>query len=150
MRVSISIHYDRISRILKIGTCINYENLSMQYTETIESFHWKNVDIFNIGSKQRLWVHVRTAHRLTETVLTNTHNQCFRSKIRKIRGASKKFVNLVNKIKSTYAISLKLLYVCDQFYVNKHRKFKTNRLINVVVMTIFSMGVSIPRSTPRR
>ena len=45
-----------------------------------------------------------------------------------IRGESKKFVDFVNKIKSTYAISLKLPYVCDQFNTNKHRKFQTNHL----------------------
>ena len=53
-----------------------------------------------------------------------------------VRGASKKFVDFVNKIKSTYAISLKLPYVCDQFNTNNHRKFQTNRLINVVAVAI--------------
>ena len=67
-----------------------------------------------------------------------------------IRGESKKFVDFVNKIKSTYAISLKLPYVCDQFNTNKHRKFQTNRLINVVSMAICLMRVSATRSTPRR
>ena len=67
-----------------------------------------------------------------------------------IRGESKKFVDFVNKIKSTYAISLKLPYVCDQFYTNKHRKFQTNRFINVVSMAICLMRVSATRSTPRR
>ena len=68
----------------------------------------------------------------------------------KVRGESKKFVDFVNKIKSTYAISLKLPYVCDQFITNKHRKFQTNRLINVVSMAICLMRVSATRSTPRR
>ena len=67
-----------------------------------------------------------------------------------VRGESKKFVDFVNKIKSTYAISLKLPYVCDQFNTNKHRKFQTNRLINVVSMAICLMSVSATRSTPRR
>ena len=67
-----------------------------------------------------------------------------------IRGESKKFVDFVNKIKSTYAISLKLPYVCDQFNTNKHRKFQTNRFINVVSMAICLMRVSATRSTPRR
>ena len=67
-----------------------------------------------------------------------------------IRGESKKFVDFVNKIKSTYAISLKLPYVCDQFNTDKHRKFQTNRLINVVSMAICLMRVSATRSTPRR
>ena len=53
-----------------------------------------------------------------------------------IRGASKKFVDFVNKIKSTDAMSLKLRYVCDQFNINNHGKFQANRLINVVAMTI--------------
>ena len=43
---------------------------------------------------------------------------------------------VVNKIKSTDAISLKLLYVCSQFNTIKHGKFQTNRLINFVAMTI--------------
>ena len=60
------------------------------------------------------------------------------------------FVDFVNKIKSTYAISLKLLYVCDQFNTNKHRKFQSNHLINVVSMAICLMRVSVTRSTPRR
>ena len=67
-----------------------------------------------------------------------------------IRGESKKFVDFVNKINSTYANSLKLLYVCDQFNTNKHRKFQTNRLINVVSMAICLRPVSATRSTPRR
>ena len=67
-----------------------------------------------------------------------------------IRGASKKFVDFVNKIKSTYAISLKLPYVCDQFNTNNHRKFQINRLINVVSMAIGLMRVCATRSTPRR
>ena len=70
--------------------------------------------------------------------------------IKYLRGESKKFVDFVNKIKSTYAISLKLPYVCDQFNTNKHRKFQTNRLINVVSMAICLMRVSTTRSTPRR
>ena len=67
-----------------------------------------------------------------------------------IRGESKQFVDFVNKIKSTYAISLKLPYVCDQFNTNKHRKFQTNRLINVVSMAICLMRDSATRSTLRR
>ena len=67
-----------------------------------------------------------------------------------IRGASKKFVDFVNKIKSTRAIPLKLPFVCDQFNTNKRRKFQTNRLINVVAMAICLMRVSATRSTPRR
>ena len=67
-----------------------------------------------------------------------------------IRRLNKKFVDFVNKIKSTDAISLKLPYVCDQFNVNKHGQFQTNRLINVVAMTICLMRVSATRSTPRR
>ena len=67
-----------------------------------------------------------------------------------VRGESIKFVDFVNKIKSTYAISLKLPYVCDQFKTNKHRKFQTNRLLNVVSMAICLMRVSATRSTPRR
>ena len=63
-----------------------------------------------------------------------------------VRGASKKFVEFVNKIKSAYPISLKLAYVCDQFNINKHRKFQTNRLLNVVAMTICLMRV---RATSR-
>ena len=65
-----------------------------------------------------------------------------------VRGESKKFVDFVNK--STYAISLKLPYVCDQFNTNKHRKFQSNRLIKVVSMAICLMRVSATRSTPRR
>ena len=67
-----------------------------------------------------------------------------------IRGESKKFVDFVNKIKSIYEISLKLPYVCDQFNTNKHRKFQTNRLINIVSMAICLMLVSTTRSTPGR
>ena len=67
-----------------------------------------------------------------------------------IRGESKKFVDFVIKIKSIYAISLKLSYVCDQFNANKHRKFQTNRLISIVSMAICLMRVSATRSTPRR
>ena len=67
-----------------------------------------------------------------------------------IRGESKKFVDFVDKIKSIYAISLKLPYVCDQFNTNKHRKFQTNRLINIASMAICLMRVSATRSTPRR
>ena len=67
-----------------------------------------------------------------------------------VRGESKRFVDFVNKIKSIYAISLKLPYVCDQFNTNKHRKFQTNRLINIVSMAICLMRVSVTRSTPRR
>ena len=67
-----------------------------------------------------------------------------------VRGESKKFVDFVNKIKSIYAISLKLMYVCDQFNTNKHRKFQTNRLIKIVSMAICLMCVSATRSTPRR
>ena len=67
-----------------------------------------------------------------------------------LRGASKKFVDFVNKIKSTYAISLKLPYVCNQFNTNKHRKFQTNRLINVIAMAICLMRVSTTRSMQRR
>ena len=36
-----------------------------------------------------------------------------------IRGASKKFVDFVNKIKSADAIYLKLPYVCSQFNMNR-------------------------------
>ena len=53
-------------------------------------------------------------------------------------------------MKSTYAISLKLPYVYDQFNTNKHRKFQTNRLTNVVSMAICLMRVSATRSMPRR
>ena len=67
-----------------------------------------------------------------------------------IRGESKKFVDFVNKIKSTDAISLKLPYVCDQFNTNKHRKFQTNRLINIISIAICLMRVSATRSTPKR
>ena len=66
-----------------------------------------------------------------------------------MRGESKKFVDFVNKIKSIYAISLKLPYVCDQFNINKHRNFQTNRLINIVSRAIRLMRVSATRSTPR-
>ena len=59
-----------------------------------------------------------------------------------IRRLSKKFVDFVNKIKSTDTISLKLLYDCSQFNMNKRGKFRTNHLINIVAMTIRSMGVS--------
>ena len=67
-----------------------------------------------------------------------------------VRGESKKFVDFVNKIKSIYAISLKLPYVCHQFNTNKHRKFQTNRFINIVSMAICLRRVSATRSTPRR
>ena len=67
-----------------------------------------------------------------------------------LRRESKKFVDFVNKIKSTYSISLKLPYVCDQFNTNKQRKFQTNCLINVVAMAICLMRVSVTRSKPRR
>ena len=67
-----------------------------------------------------------------------------------IRGEIKKFVDFVNKIKSIYAISLKLPHVCDQFNTNKHRKFQTNRLINIVSMAICLMHVSATWSTPIR
>ena len=67
-----------------------------------------------------------------------------------VRGASKKFVDFVNKIKSTDAIYLKLSYVCSQLNMNQRGKFQKNHLINIVVMTICSMGVSATRSTPRR
>ena len=60
------------------------------------------------------------------------------------------FVDFVNKIKSIYAISLKLPYVCDQFNTNMHRKFQTNRLINIVSMAICLMRLSGTRSTQRR
>ena len=68
----------------------------------------------------------------------------------KVRGESKKFVDFVNKIKSTYAISLKLPYVCDQSNTNKYRKFQTNRWINIVSMAMCLMRVSATRSMPRR
>ena len=67
-----------------------------------------------------------------------------------LQGESKKFVDFVNKLKSLYAISLKLSYVCDLFNTNKHRKFQTNRLISIVSMAICLMRVSATRSTPRR
>ena len=43
-----------------------------------ESFSDKNSDIFSyFCTKNRLWVLIRTAsNRLTETVLTSTHNLC--------------------------------------------------------------------------
>ena len=59
-------------------------------------------------------------------------------------------MDFVNKIKSTDAIYLKLPYVCNQFNINYRGQFQTNHLINAVVMTICSMGVSATRSTPRR
>ena len=62
---------------------------------------------------------------------------------------SKRFVDVVSKIKSTDAISLKLLYVCSQFNKNKRGKFQTNRLINVLAMTICLVGVRATWSTPR-
>ena len=80
----------------------------------------------------------------------NFFKECKNIIFNHIQGESKKFVDFVNKIKSTYAISLKLPYVCDQFNTNKHRKFQTNRLINVVSMAICLMHVSATRSTPRR
>ena len=43
---------------------------------------------------------------------------------------SKKFMDFVNKIKSTDAIFLKLLYICNQFNMNKCGKFQINHLIN--------------------
>ena len=67
-----------------------------------------------------------------------------------IRGESKMFVDFVNKIKRIDAISLKLPYVCDQFHTNKHRKFQTNRLINIISIAICLMRVSATRSTPKR
>ena len=82
-----------------------------------------------------------------------------------LRRLSKKFVDFVNKIKSTDAISLKLPYVklsifvpikltanivCSQLDRNKYEKFQTNRLINLVAMTICSMHVRATWSTPRR
>ena len=70
------------------------------------------------------------------------------ARVTHLRGESKKFVDSVNKIKSTYVISLKLPNVCDQFNTNKHRKVQTNRLINVVSMAICLMRVSATRSTP--
>ena len=54
-----------------------------------------------------------------------------------VRGASKKFEDFVNKIKSSDAIYLKLPYVCSQFNMNYRGKFQTNHLINVVVITIY-------------
>ena len=59
-------------------------------------------------------------------------------------------MDFVNKIKSTDAIYLKLPYVCSQFNMNYRRKFQTNHLKNVVIMTICSMGVSASRTTLRR
>ena len=58
-------------------------------------------------------------------------------------------MDFVNKIKSTDAISLKLPYVYSQFNINKREKFQRNHLINVVAMTVCSIGVSATRSTSR-
>ena len=69
---------------------------------------------------------------------------------RAARRLRKKFVDFVNKIKSTDTISLKFLYVCSQFNTKKHEKFQTNRLINFVAMTICLMRVSATWSTPSR
>ena len=82
--------------------------------------------------------------------VTNINDDVCRVDHSYLRSASKKFVDFINKIKSTYAISLKILYVCDHFNINKHRKFQTNRLINVVAMTFCLKRVSATRSTPRR
>ena len=59
-------------------------------------------------------------------------------------------MDFVNQIKSTDAISLKLPYVCNQINMKIRGKFQTNLLINVVAITIRSMGVSATRSTQRR
>ena len=90
---------------------------------------------------------LHVAYRLNISIveLSNRHNDSIY-----IRGESKKFVDFVNKIKSIYAISLKLPYVCDQFNTNKPRKFQTNHLINIVSMAICLMRVTATRSTPRR
>ena len=86
--------------------------------------------------------------------IPNDHYSCIAAHICSvavyIRGESKKFVDFVNKIKSIYAISLKLPYVCDQFNTNKHRKFQTNRLVNIVSLAICLMRVRATQSTPRR
>ena len=66
-----------------------------------------------------------------------------------IRRLSNKFVDFVNEIKRSDAISLNLLYVCNQFDINKLGKCHTNRLINVVAMTICSVRVSATCNTPR-
>ena len=65
-----------------------------------------------------------------------------------VRRLSKNFVDFVNKIKSSVAISLKLPYVCNQFNTNKCRKLQTNRLINIVAMAICSMHVALPGARP--
>ena len=58
--------------------------------------------------------------------------------VKEIHRLSKKFMDFVNKVKITDAMSLKLPYFCDQFNLNKHAKFQTNHLINVVAMTTCS------------
>ena len=45
----------------------------------------------------------------------------------KIRGLSKKFVEFVNKNKSTRVVALKFLLVLDPFKPDKILKFQTNR-----------------------
>ena len=65
-----------------------------------------------------------------------------------IRRLSKRFVDFVNKIKITNANSLKLPYVRSQFNTNKHGKFQTKRLINVVAVAICLMRISATWSTP--
>ena len=57
-------------------------------------------------------------------------------------------MDFVNKIKSADAISLKLQYVRSQSNTNKRGNFQTNRLINVVIMTICSFRVRATWSTP--
>ena len=54
------------------------------------------------------------------------------------------FMDFVNKIKSTDAMSLKLPYVCSQLNMNKRGKFQKNHLINVVAMTIFLCMSALP------
>ena len=64
---------------------MHYENLPMQYTETIlavkknENFHWKKFDIFLIFAQN-----IDCGYTSDEAVLTSTHNLCFGAKIRKI------------------------------------------------------------------
>ena len=97
-------------------------------------------------------LHLREEFPLRSSEISEDKSKTIFSNLSKksLRGESKKFVDFVNKIKSICAISLKLPYVCDQFNTNKHRKFQTNRLINIVSMASCLMRVSATRSTPRR
>ena len=61
----------------------HYKNMPMQYTVNFQGckkdkFQMKNCDVFLIFAQN-----IDCGYTLDEAVLTSTHNQCFRAKIRK-------------------------------------------------------------------